>query len=650
MSWNDNLEGPALTIAGSTASPLRVMAGPGTGKSYAMQRRVARLIEEGGVDPKRILAVTFTRNAGASLLKDLRGLGIEGCDQIRVGTLHSFCFQLLNDAEVFHFLDRVPRPLVTFLDHKVLQYEGRVMLEDIRTAEYGAMKDCTARVRAFEAAWSKLQSDQPGWPVDPIDKRFHASLLGWLVFHEAIIIGELIPLALRFLRSNPNCSARRAFDHVIVDEYQDLNRAEQDLIDLLAQNGQLALVGDVDQSIYRFRHANPEGIQDFALTHPTTEDQSLVECRRCPQLVVELADHLIRQNHLLQATPRLLPMAGKPHGEVYSVQWETMEEEAGGIAEYIEHLVTQEGYKPGEILVMTPRRLMGYRLRDRIQSYDIPVHSYYQEEGLQPPEAQYGFAILTLLANLNDRVSLRWLLGFGSPSTRKGAYAKVRAHCEEQGVSPWSALVQLADGTLTMTGVGDLVERFKALRVDLAALEGKSAAEVVDLIFPAATSGCALLREASLLALREVETVAELLDAVRGFITQPEVPTDEDYVQVMSLHKSKGLTKKVAIVVGCIHGVIPYQSRDASPDEQARTLEEQRRLFYVAMTRCTEKLVLSRAASLSRDEAYAINAKQLPYSVREVPSITSQFLDELGPKTPASLSGVEWGLNGYRIP
>lgn len=650
MSWNDNLDGPALTIAGSTASPLRVMAGPGTGKSYAMQRRVARLIEEGGVDPRRILAVTFTRNAGASLLKDLRGLGIEGCDQIRVGTLHSFCFGLLSDAEVFHFLDRIPRPLVTFLDHKVLQFEGRVLIEDIRTAEFGAMKDCTARVRAFEAAWSKLQSDQPGWPVDPIDRRFHSSLLGWLVFHEAIIIGELIPLALRFLRSNPNCSARQAFDHVIVDEYQDLNRAEQDLIDLLAQNGQLALVGDVDQSIYRFRHANPEGIRDFALTHPTTEDQSLVECRRCPQLVVELADHLIRQNHLQQGTPRLLPMAGKPLGEVYSVQWQTMEEEASGIAEYIEHLITQEGYKPGEILVMTPRRLMGYRLRDSIQGYDIPVHSYYQEEGLQPVEAQYGFAILTLLADPNDRVSLRWLLGHGSPSMRKGAYAKVWAHCAEHGLSPWNALVQLADGSLKLTGVGDLLDRFKALRIELTNLDSRSPTDVVDLIFPDGTPNCALLREASILALREAETVADLLDAVRSFITQPEVPTDEDYVQVMSLHKSKGLTKKVAIVVGCIHGVIPYQSRDASTDEQSRVLEEQRRLFYVAMTRCTEKLVLSRASNLSRDEAYAINAIQLPYSIRTVSSITSQFLDELGPKTPASISGVDWGLNGYRTP
>ena len=110
-----------------------------------------------------------------------------------------------------------------------------------------------------------------------------------------MLIGELVPEAYRHLRDNPACEALSAFDHVIVDEYQDLNRAEQDLIDLLGGNGQTAIVGDVDQSIYRFRHANPEGIEGFGVTHPETHDENLDECRRCPTRVVTIADHLIRE-------------------------------------------------------------------------------------------------------------------------------------------------------------------------------------------------------------------------------------------------------------------------------------------------------------------------------------------------------------------
>src|SRR5215470_10809177 len=103
----------ARNIAASDKTPLRVMAGPGTGKSFAMKRRAARLLE-GGQNPKRILAVTFTRNAAAALVDDLHALGVPGCENIRAGTLHAFCFGLLSKQEVFDYIGRVPRPIVTF--------------------------------------------------------------------------------------------------------------------------------------------------------------------------------------------------------------------------------------------------------------------------------------------------------------------------------------------------------------------------------------------------------------------------------------------------------------------------------------------------------------------------------------------------------
>src|SRR6266571_7986181 len=113
MPWNEGLTGIVLQIASTPESPLRVMAGPGTGKSFAMKRRIARLLEE-GADPARILAVTFTRNAAASVVDDLNNLAVEGCEEINAGTLHSFCFGLLGKAEVLELSGRVPRPVVTF--------------------------------------------------------------------------------------------------------------------------------------------------------------------------------------------------------------------------------------------------------------------------------------------------------------------------------------------------------------------------------------------------------------------------------------------------------------------------------------------------------------------------------------------------------
>lgn len=646
MAWSDGLTGVALTIAGINASPLRVMAGPGTGKSFAMKRRVARLLE-GGADAKRILAVTFTRNAADSLVKDLGALGIEGCDQIRAGTLHAFCFWLLRQQHVFEYLGRVARPLVTFSSSGVLQYEGGVLLADLVSAgNFGHKRDCAKRIRAFEAAWARLQAHVPGWPPDAIDKAFHNELLRWLRFHRAMLIGELVPEALRFLRNNPASWVLNAFDHVIVDEYQDLNRAEQELIDLLAAHGAMAIVGDVDQSIYRFRHANPEGIEGFAESHAQTHDESLTECRRCPLAVVQIADHLILHNHEPGAPARLIPKPGNPAGSVHIVQWTSVDEEAAGLADYIAWLIQQQNYGPGDILVLTPRRLLGYAIRDRLQERNVPVHSFYHEEALESEAAQSALAILTLLVDNEDRVALRWWLGHGSPSARKEAYRKVRAHCEEHGISPWNALAAMTEGSLAIPQTSVLIERFKELKTLLQSLANVDLSQLVDSVMPA-DGGCDTLREAAVLALAEIETVEQLVEALKTVVSQPEMPEASDYVRVMSLHKSKGLTSRATIVSGCVHGLIPFEDDRQPANEQDAALKEQRRLFYVAITRCTERLVLSSFTRIPKNVAYKIGARVTRGRSQIARTIASQFWAELGPNAPARRSGNDWREGGF---
>ena len=315
MSWDTGLQGPARKIAASNERRLRVVAGPGTGKSFALKRRVARLLEQ-GQEPTRVMAVTFTRNAAASLVNDLADLNVAGCEKVRVGTLHSYCFQLLNRQDVFNYLNRVPRPIIALSKAGSLQFEAGAMLSDLRVNKsFGNKRQMTKRIRAFEAAWARLQSEQPGWPVDPIDQFFEDQLIEWMRFHQSILVGELVPLALKFLRDNPASEALSAFDHVIVDEYQDLNRAEQEIIDLLAVGGSSAVVGDADQSIYSFRHANPEGINDYPNRHPTAYDESLSECRRCPTRVVRMAADLIAKNYPPGSAVRLDPKGCRQNNE-----------------------------------------------------------------------------------------------------------------------------------------------------------------------------------------------------------------------------------------------------------------------------------------------------------------------------------------------
>jgi len=639
MAWDDGLEGPARNIAATDETPLR-------GKSFAMKRRAARLLEN-GQNPRRILAVTFTRNAAASLVDDLHALGVPGCEDIRAGTLHAFCFALLSRQDVFAYSNRVTRPVITFLKYGLLQFEGDAMLADLVIAgAFGPKRDCTKRTRAFEAAWARLQSDEPGWPQNPVDRALQIVLINWLRFHRAMLIGELVPEALRYLRNNPGCEARAAYDHVIVDEYQDLNRAEQDLIQLLSGNRAIALVGDVDQSIYHFRHANPDGILTYGARYPGTHDEVLNECRRCPTRVVAIANHLISHNHPGLAEPRLQPRPGNVAGEIHLIQWGSVQEEAAGLAEYVCTLV-ERGVSLGDILILTPRRLLGYAIRDEIRNRDVAVHSFYHEEALEEDDAQRAYCLLSLLVDLEDRVALRWWLGHGSPSARRNAYQRLRQHCEESGVSPKTALDACVTGELALPNTTALVDKYRELIGLLDDLRLLELPGLVDALLPPASDACSVIREASLLGLGEMKTAADLLDCIRTTVTQPVIPEEVDYVRVMSLHKAKGLTSKVVIISGCTQGLIPFVDSDETPQEAAATLQEQRRLFYVAITRCTETLVVSSVVRMSRKFAWKIGARVFPGRGAHAATVASQFIDELGPGAPAAKRGVNWVQGGY---
>lgn len=647
MSWSDGLSGTHLDIAQSTADRLRVMAGPGTGKSFAMKRRIARLVEEEGVDPSWILAVTFTRTAAADLKNELHSLGIPNCEKIAAGTLHAFCFKLLMQQEVFDALGRVPRGALTLLKSKVYQFELAPMLEDIKPlGAFGGKREMSKRVLAFEAAWARLQHEAPGWPLDPIDQQFNRALRDWLVFHQGMLVGELIPEALRFVRNNPASPALGRYTHIVVDEYQDLNRAEQELIDLLARGKSLSIVGDIDQSIYRFRHANPEGIEEFSTRHPGTEDWDLDVCRRCRQEIVEVADAVIKHNYAASVEHRLLPLL-PPDGAatIRVLQWPSLHEEAAGVAQYIAHLIQTESAAPGEILVLSPRRLIASEIKHELGAIGqgIEVHSFYNDKLMEPVEVQRSLTLLQLLTNQEDRLALRYWLGHGSANYLRVEYARLRAHCEAEQLSPFQALMGVRNGHIEIPQIPKLTARFNELANEIDRLRQMEVIEVLNDLFPRGTAWTDPIRELLTGKTGNLESPGQLLDLLRGELTQPEMPAGGDFVRIMSLHKSKGLTSRIVIVVGCIHSLIPYIDDDIEPADMAEHIAEQRRLFYVALTRAKEVLVLSSFTTLPRALAYKLGAK----IGRHDSTIASQFKDELGPRAGTAVHGDDWVRNGF---
>lgn len=630
--WNQGITGPAADIASALSHRVHVSAGPGTGKTTAIMRRVARLLEE-GVDPKRVLMVTFTRAAAADLHKSLQELQIDGHNEVSVGTLHSFCMSVLMKNDVLRMTGRIPRPL--------LDFEKRVMMEDLKTTGRG-VRDCNRLVKAFEAGWARIQSDDPGWPHDTSEQVFQRDMLNWLQFHQAMLLEEIISQTRSYLRDNPLSQERKAYDHIIVDEYQDLNRADQDFIDLLAANADLIIVGDEDQAIYSgLRFAQPESMKDFVNRHDGVDTRSLDLCRRCPAKVVKMANSLIANNTRVQGHELQLDPA-RGDGDVEVFQWPSMEQEAAGLAEIIEERISGGQVAPSDVLVLVPRRVQAYSIYDALSQLGIVSHTFFYEEALDTQLAKERYTLLSLLVNPHDRVSLRCWLGLESTTYLAGSYKKLRAYATEHDLSPDEVLRQIQIGTAPIPRPTALVKRMNELESALADLVGLTGEALIDVVFPA-NQDLRQLRRAALDTLNAADArldASELFHGTRDRIIYPEPPPNDDYVRIMSLHKSKGLAANLVVVASCVEGWTPTLKDNLASSEEQRQIEEQRRLFYVAITRSRESLILSSFRSAPLDIAHRQRLKKGRISGGRATTIASRFLRELGPAAPLPQGGV----------
>ena len=324
--------------------------------------------------------------------------------------------------------------------------------------------------QAYEAGWARLQHEQPGYVQSAADASFAADLISWLRFHEAMLIGEVIPLLYQYLRSNPAAPERSEFQHILVDEFQDLNKAEQGVIELLSQAAHVCIVGDDDQSIYSFKHAHPEGIREWIVANPTADDLHLSDCRRCPTTVVLMANSLIRHNQMRLVPRQLLPLAQNGPGDIQIIQYQSLGHEIIGVADLVRDIV-DAGTPPGDILILAQRGVLGTPIYEALQGRNVPVRSYFSEAELNSMDAQRRFALLKLFVNREDRVALRWVVGLNGNNWNASRYRRLRVHCAATGLTPWHALEQISAGTLQIPYTANLIAEFDAVVVALNAME-----------------------------------------------------------------------------------------------------------------------------------------------------------------------------------
>ncbi len=649
--WNEDVRGNQVpALIGTDARYVRVEAGPGTGKTFGLVRRVERILHPNGlaVLGNKVLVVAFNRVIAQQLETEiserLTQSGFNGPGPI-IRTIHALCMSIAGAKRL------------------LLPHEVDAMLYDITVTNPRLLKTYNKHDKIEQAL-----SEHEAGHVEHTELWLECEK--WLVRHKANLISDLPKLLLDRLKAGDLPDSR--YTHIIVDEFQDLTPGEQQLmVRLLEDGGSLTALGDPRQSIYHFRGNDLEGLQKLeALTNSTVHDVEITECQRCPAQIVEAANRLMADQ---PAAPMEAASSVEPNNHI--VVWNTLGKEIEGMSSAI---VKNVQNNPNDRhLIMVTRRGYGYRLRDAIKLSDptLDVNASFSEGILETWPAREAFILFSLMT-IPDAATWRAWLSYQQPGADgafKAAQRNAPAYLNllQQANDKISAdiLAAVASNDLVVAGAGKGKVKERAQRyTELASKYGVSEPkEFLETIFDpenwdvsscsepkTARANLEIMRESTLAALDEVQSEDESLDSnemlakvaarLRGEIgmREPLTTSEGPKVQIATLWSAKGVTAEHVYVVGLNKEMIPGERRSSYPGTDVEYYEEQKRLFYVTITRSKKTLVLSRSLKMKRQDV-----RQMGISVENPEMLWSNlsmspFLGQIISLLPDGVDGANW--------
>lgn len=577
--------------AAHRAGNARLLAGPGTGKTRTIVELVLSLIASGDAAANEILCLTFTRAAAAGLRSKLtKALG-KGNPVPEVYTLHGFALRQLL-ARHADLGAGTPRPRIAddWEERHIVDEDLKVILGEDK------IKDVQARLGALAAAWETRPED------DPSTVTADAPLIGALEMHKReygyILRSELVYLLKQTIDQNPGFRFKGDYKWVIVDEYQDLNRCDIAVIDEIAARGALLFVaGDDDQSIYQqMRHAHPDGIREFDTSHGAA-DLRLATCIRCDKDIIGVATSVIRQE-VGRTDKRLDPHVTAGDGVVEALWFDDSDEEARGVAD-LAHSFVAAGIAPDQIMVLLRSDKHGRfsgPIFDAMQHIGVP--SEVRSEADSTLDENPGRAVIAYLRlAIDDHDHLAWRTVLTASDLKLGPKAVEELHaCSVgNGNAPLADVIDLvvADPSVCPSRGKAIVKAVETVRsrIDEVRAEVASTAEIgeqvkVALAKLALVFGDLTLVEGeidSILTESAATDIAELLGQVSLSGDQEQEPIRPNTVNIMSMHKAKGLDACIVIVIAADEELVP------GPNNR----DEERRLFYVSLTRARHALFIT---------------------------------------------------------
>lgn len=598
MTWDLNLLPDQRSAACKIGCHVCLLAGPGTGKTLTLSRRILYLIQKYIVKPSEILALTFTRAAAHELRQRVANeLGLNNIVPPRISTLHSFALsQLLKNAPV---ITLVPRPLRIADDWE----ERNIIEEDIkRILNIDDIRTVRRKFNQLSSDWQTLVAEEKGWDLNYPDPQFLGAWRRHREVYGYMLRSELVYQLKKSLEQNPDFTLEQSYQQILVDEYQDLNRCDLAVVKALTRaGGQVFVTGDDDQSIYGFRFAFPQGIRMFEKDYQPCSLLQLEHCLRCDKSILDLG--LFVANLDPKRVPKPLkagPKAGE--GEVRVLWFDNQDEEAQGVAAICKRLIAEQGYEPKNILILIRADRNGCFsavLREALINTALPVVS--KADVLNPLDERDGrelLAVLRLCANPKDHLAWRTLLKIRLNKIGEGTISSVYELAANNGLTFSEALWTIKDspnmpfrrGALLrqeLEAIENLISQFDAKNIGTEELPGLLSKVAERTIQDEERRNEVLDHMQAILESSEAKTLGDLLSNISVSLGDKEQEIEPNSINILTMHKAKGLTADAVFIVGAEDEYIPG---DQLGEEKEG---DERRLLYVSLTRAKHALFIT---------------------------------------------------------
>ena len=611
---------------------LRIVAGAGSGKTRVLTMRIVHLIEEENVYPNKILAITFTNKAANEMKERIQNIIGDAANDLWMGTFHSICVKILRK-----YIDRIG------FDHSFLIFDT----SDQKTLIKECLKDLKVDDKLFtdRAVLSEI-SNGKNEMLEPKDYKikyagdFRRETIGniyelyqqRLKENNALDFDDIINYTIKILTENPDVLEyyTEKFKYVLVDEYQDTNKAQFMLVSILASKyGNITVVGDNDQGIYSFRGADITNILNFEKDFPGTKIIKLEQNYRCTGNILKAANAVIKHNE--NKYEKKLWTAND-EGELPSIyQSEDEYDEASYVVKQINHLKTEEYYKYSDFVVLYRMNSQSRAIEDILRREDIPYKIVGGLKFYERKEIKDIIAYLRLIYNTSDNISLKRIINEPKRGIGKTSLDNIQQISEQNGISMYEVIKNAEQFGLNRVKANaddfiNLIEELRTKQNELSISEliketlNKSgytkALELENSV--EAESRIQNLEEFLTVAIEFEEefadnTLGEFLENITLSSDIDNVEDAENSVTLMTLHSAKGLEFPTVFLVGLEEGIFPgYKSIG-----EENALQEERRLFYVGITRAKEHLFLTCAKRRTIFGSTSYNA--ISRFVKEIP-------------------------------